>query len=304
MMHRFAQPDSGYVGHDPAGLRALLAYLRKAGVVLESVDAMVQRSLRGGSGALPGAPPAVAFTVDDGYADVASLAQPVFAEFDCPFTVFVVPDVVDGKRHYWWDQLAFMMRHSCTQTWVVPTPAGDITAQWTNAESAFATRKRLEAQLKRLPAAQIDAVLRECARQADVPLFSDCPQEYRTLSWREMAGLERRGVQFGAHGMTHTALSVCADEEAAWEISASLERVRCELRNPSSVFCYPFGMRPDVTERDKRFTSSRGGLGAITSEHGSSVIPTGEEAIGAWRWCIPRMAYDERPGTMLRAFFD
>jgi peptidoglycan/xylan/chitin deacetylase (PgdA/CDA1 family) len=249
-------------------------------------------------------PPAIAFTVDDGYGDVATLAQPVFEEFDCPFTVFVVPEVVDGNRCFWWDQLAFMMGQSRTNRWVIPSATGEFVASWSDEVSAFAARKRMEERIKRFTATEIDAVLRECARQADVPLFSAPPPEYGVLSWSDMRGLEERGVRFGAHSMTHAALSTCADDQAQWEIAGSLERVRQELRHPSSLFCYPYGKRSDFSERDERLAERHGCIGAISSEHGSSISPAKREAHGAWRWRIPRMSYDPRPGTVLRAFFD
>ncbi|WP_396207432.1 polysaccharide deacetylase family protein, partial [Gemmatimonas sp.] len=263
MMHRFADADAPYVGHDPQGLRALLAYLRKSRVTIESVDDMARRVARSDVARTASVPPAIAFTVDDGYGDVATLAQPVFEEFDCPFTVFVVPEVVDGNRCFWWDQLAFMMGQSRTNRWVIPSATGEFVASWSDEVSAFAARKRMEERIKRFTATEIDAVLRECARQADVPLFSAPPPEYGVLSWSDMRGLEERGVRFGAHSMTHAALSTCADDQAQWEIAGSLERVRQELRHPSSLFCYPYGKRSDFSERDERLAERHGCIGAI-----------------------------------------
>lgn len=304
MLHRFADAGAPYDGHDPRGLRALLAYLRKCRVTIESVDDMTRRVVDGDAAGTANAPPSIAFTVDDGYRDVATLAQPVFDEFDCPFTVFVVPEVVDGTRRFWWDQLAFMMRYSRSKRWVIPTATGEFVATWSDEASAFDTRKLVEERIKRFAATDIDAAMQECSRQADVPLFSAPPPEYGVLSWSDMRSLEERGVRFGAHSMTHAALSTCADEQAQWEIAGSLERVREELRRPSSLFCYPYGKRADFSERDERLAERHGCIGAISSEHGSSMSPAKREAPGAWRWQIPRMSYDPRPGTVLRAFFD
>src|SRR5690606_15315070 len=82
MMHRFADAERGIVGHDPAALGKGLASRRSARVPLLSLNELCT--------ALESQEPVegVVFTVDDGYDDFATVAAPVFGEFDCPVTVF------------------------------------------------------------------------------------------------------------------------------------------------------------------------------------------------------------------------
>src|SRR3989442_14807162 len=61
-LHRFADPDLGVVGHDPAALRDHLAYLRRHRYRLLSLTDVIRELEEAGGGA-----PAVAFTVDHGY---------------------------------------------------------------------------------------------------------------------------------------------------------------------------------------------------------------------------------------------
>src|SRR6476469_2713535 len=100
-LHRFADRDRGNTGHDPAGVRADLAYLRRNRYELVSLANLAAR-LRDRDSRLG---KTVAFTVDDGYADFASVGIRIFAEFDCPVTVFVVTGAVDAGGWYWWDRL-------------------------------------------------------------------------------------------------------------------------------------------------------------------------------------------------------
>ena len=101
MLHRFADPEFGGVGHDPKLLRDNLAALRRAGREVISLQEMIRRVQEEDLG---GSSP-IAFTVDDGYADFPAVGAPVFAEFDCPVTVFLVSGALDGPCWFWWDRV-------------------------------------------------------------------------------------------------------------------------------------------------------------------------------------------------------
>src|SRR3977135_1877186 len=77
--HRFANPDVGNAGHDAAQLRANLAFLRRHRFHIVPLASLVA-TLEAGDQPRPGT---VVITVDDGYADFANIAAPIFAEFDC-----------------------------------------------------------------------------------------------------------------------------------------------------------------------------------------------------------------------------
>ena len=103
MAHRFCVPELGISGHDPQNLRRILAQLRKRRYDLISIGEMFRR-LRDGEPVKR----AVAFTIDDGYYDAGQVAAPIFADFDCPATVFAVTDFLDGKMWMWWDKIAYI----------------------------------------------------------------------------------------------------------------------------------------------------------------------------------------------------
>ena len=103
MAHRFAVPELGVEGHDPQALRLVLADLRRRRYNLIPLEELVRR-LRAGERLKR----AVAFTIDDGYFDQGRIAGPIFAEFDCPVTVFAVTDFLDGRTWLWWDKIAYI----------------------------------------------------------------------------------------------------------------------------------------------------------------------------------------------------
>ena len=100
-LHRFRDAEVGNAGHDPNLLRANLAWLRKNKYTPLPVTELIDRLVEGVS-----VQRTVAFTVDDGYADFVRVAAPIFAEFDCPVTVFLTTGFVDRRQWMWWDAVA------------------------------------------------------------------------------------------------------------------------------------------------------------------------------------------------------
>jgi peptidoglycan/xylan/chitin deacetylase (PgdA/CDA1 family) len=78
-------------GLDPAVLEKRLSYLRRHGYELVGLEELFRR-LAG-----EGAPlrRVVAFTIDDGYLEHATIAASLFARYDCPVTTFVATGFVD-----------------------------------------------------------------------------------------------------------------------------------------------------------------------------------------------------------------
>jgi len=102
-LHRFERDETNESMTSVGALRAQLAYLRKQDYALVSLSSLI------GELTAHRAPPrnAIAFTVDDGYADFRDLAAPVFAEFDCPVTVFATTGPIDRAMWFWWDRIEY-----------------------------------------------------------------------------------------------------------------------------------------------------------------------------------------------------
>lgn len=300
MLHRFAGTDGGVPhGHDPETLRKALATLRASGVQLLDLDEAIAEYTRP-EAQHRGRPPAVAWTVDDGYVDFASVGLPVFAEFDCPVTCFVVPEIVDGTRRFWWDRLDWALKQLRGSALTLELAGQPVRILPTDPTDRISWQEPLRERLKLVPPTQREAFLEALAAASGNPFPLVPPAEYATLGWQQLRALERDGVRFGAHTMTHALLNHCEDEEARYEIVTSVQRVRAELRNPSRVFCYPYGRRYEFSPRDGALCGSADVDYAVTAEPGL-VHPGfsgdhGEE----WRWRIPRFPFDGRPGATMR----
>ena len=97
----------------------------------------------------------------------------------------------------------------------------------------------------------------ELSKEADVEIPAAPPRQFAPLSWDEARRLEKQGVTFGPHTVTHPVLSSTSEEDAQSEISTSWKRVCEELAHPVPVFCYPHGRRRVRIPRDDNRSACR-----------------------------------------------
>jgi peptidoglycan/xylan/chitin deacetylase (PgdA/CDA1 family) len=264
MLHRVRQPDLGVEGHDPGDLRRLLAYLRQHRYSLVSLEEIFRRI--GGEG--PGPAGCVAFTLDDGYADQAELAGPVFAEFDCPSTTFVTTGFLDGDLWLWWDQVEHVLRHTARSSLSVDLGEEATRLSWNRAEERDRARDDFIARCKTLSDRAKHAAIERLALAAEVTLPARPPAHYAPMSWDQLRKWERRGMSFGPHTVTHPILSRTDAEQSKREVVESWARLRAEAAQPTPVFCYPNGQWGDFGEREVATLRELGLLGAVVGAPG------------------------------------
>ncbi len=301
MLHRFQSADHSVTGHDPAQLRTLLAGLRRSNIALidvaQAITAMGDATTRA---SLPRR--SVAFTVDDGYADLVEVGEPVFAEFDCPVTGFVVPGVIDGHCWFWWDQIDWIMRQTTASSLSMELQGQPVSLQWSDADSRHVEQNRLIERLKEIDHDALLAFVHELARVAEVPIPLAAPFRYRTLRWDELRAAEARGMRFGPHSMTHPILNRCTAAQSAHEIGESVRRVREELAHPQAIFCYPNGRPGDFGMREMASVRAAGMTSALSTQPRVLCIRDAQTADPDWRFAVPRFPYAEHLGTVARFF--
>lgn len=294
MLHRFRSADHGVFGHDPAGLHKLLATLRRNRIALVDVEQAIA-TMSGAEDTSRGL--SVAFTVDDGYADLVEIGGPVFAEFDCPVTGFVVPGIVEGDCWYWWDQIDWIMRQTARRALALELGEDRIQLCWSDVPSRGRVVDGLVERLKQLDHDVLLRCVAQLADEAEVSVSIPAPSRYRVLSWDELRSAETHGMRFGAHSMTHPVLSRCTHAQSAYEIGESVRRVNVELARPSTVFCYPNGQADDFGEAEISAVRAAGLAAALSS------LPAAPDARHPdWRFAVPRFSYMDHAGTVISHF--
>ncbi|WP_439643900.1 polysaccharide deacetylase family protein [Gemmatimonas sp.] len=301
VMHRFATDHGVHIGHDPVAFRQLLSTLRRHRVSLVDVETAVRQYDENDSSCRADGL-SVAFTVDDGYDDLLDVGEPIFAEFDCPVSVFVVPDVIEGKSWFWWDQVDWILRHTDRRAGTIDLTHRELRFAWSDEVSRLAARADIEQALKQLSHNHMLAALDQLAQRAGVNLPDRAPAEYRVLDWNTLRSAEARGVRFGPHSWSHPILSRCTDEQSRTEIVSSVEAVRSQFQNPVPMFCYPNGCDTDFGAREQASLTSAGLHYALSTKPGV-LQPTMADPYGTdWRMRIPRISYGESAGHIFRSF--
>jgi peptidoglycan/xylan/chitin deacetylase (PgdA/CDA1 family) len=286
MLHRFTDPENGVHGLDPESVRRILAELRKRRYNLISLEELF-RSLKE-------AKPlerAVVFTIDDGYAEQGRVAGPVFAEFDCPVTTFVTSGFLDGTVWFWWDKLEYMTRR--TKRTKLKARVGTIEREYTLGSEEARQRATFEINELCQNAAEADrlACIDELSSEMDVEVPKEPPPGCRPISWDELRNLEKMGMSFGPHTVTHPVLSTTSDEHVEFEMAESWRRLSAEARKPVPIFCYPNGRRRDYGEREMNAVMRLGLWGAVAGHPGAIRPEEYRQPPGICR--VPRFSFTD-----------
>ena len=267
MFHRFRDMDTGNGGHDPEELRSQLAWLRSRKFSMLSVGELLDRLAEGAP-----VKRTIAFTVDDGYADFARIAAPVFAEFDCPVTVFLPTGFLDGQQWLWWDKVSLALTALNRECDVKP----------------------MVETLKLIPEAEKLGRISALVQESGIDLPQVPPPRFAPLAWDEVRRLSRSGVTFGPHTVTHPTMARTPEDQLQFEIAESWRRVRAEAGAAAvPVFCYPNGDSSDFQTREENSVAANGMRAAFSARPGYASHRDFEAGHPSARFELPRFGYTE-----------
>lgn len=178
-----------------------------------------------------GTRPRAAITFDDGYRDNFEHAAPILSARGVPATFFISSRFIGSRRRMWFEVAA--------AAWMRMRAAGnDIPlGNWMN-------------RLKRLPPAERDSAIAECAGEGDWV----SPERDAAMTWDEVADLQSAGHEIGCHSRTHPILPLLTDDELRDEIGGCLEDLRDHGIHAHGI-AYPNG---DFDERVIRSVQEAG----------------------------------------------
>lgn len=294
MLHRVSDPQHRIYGHTREFVRSALQLLAQSGAKFVSVGTLVNLWREGKT---PD-PNSIAFTFDDGFDDQADMIEDVFVPLGCPATLFLITGLVDRNLWPWDDQVSYLFEY--TRVSSAQITVGPETRTWdlSSPSSRNVARAWVQTQLKTVPNENIYDIVKDIASVLEVDLPSAPPDGYRPITWERARALERKGVEFAPHSITHRIFSRVSSDTAHRELSGSWQRLREELARPLPVFAWPTGRYSDFTERDMQIARDAGMLACVATEDDyAHVDPRGD-----WRdlYRIKRFSFPSNEARVLR----
>jgi peptidoglycan/xylan/chitin deacetylase (PgdA/CDA1 family) len=234
----------------------------------------------------------VAITFDDGYAETVSAVQALLDDASLPATFYIPSGAIDRSCEFWWDELEALILLSdqiprqlaidvdghlleWQQTDEDAESYPDVLARsrhwraWEHPDPSprHALYRRLWERCQRLSATARERVLAEvrhwsgrepALRHTHRPLTSD---EVQRL-------VARRGMDIGAHSVTHPALAALSPSEQQAEIEVSKRHLEVLSGMSVETFAYPFGRKVDYTDDTIAILKNTGFQGACCNFSG------------------------------------
>jgi peptidoglycan/xylan/chitin deacetylase (PgdA/CDA1 family) len=268
--HRVMQQADPFRPDDPTidAFEQQIAYLSRHFNILTMDDAIARLKSR----TLPAR--SLVLTFDDGYRDNLTQAAPILAKYKAPATVFVATNGLETGI-LWNDKLTHAIEHSSAAE--ISLPEISVQLSLADQENRQLANSQLINQLKFLPQSERDRWVSEVLEQLAV---EDYPR--LMLNPSELVDLRNHGWQIGAHTHDHSILSCESDEDSAFQIRHSCQRLAEVLDEPVRYFAYPNGLfGRDFGQRECNVVKNLSLEAAFSTNDGGATSRTSS-------WAIPR----------------
>ena len=208
----------------------------------------------------------VALTFDDGYRGLYTEALPILTKYKIPATVYLTAGAIESGEPAWYDKIFLTLL-------VYPRESLEIQLD-TPSRFSLSTRQlrivaavEIVSRLRRVPDAERRARCVELEKQVALPPDG---LANRMLNWDQVREMQRCGIEFGAHTMSHPAMSRLELPEAERELRQSKQLIEERLQTPVSDFAYPFGQPWDCSADLERLIARCGFRSAVTTSWGTN----------------------------------
>jgi peptidoglycan/xylan/chitin deacetylase (PgdA/CDA1 family) len=233
----------------------------------------------------------VAFTFDDGYADIFHYAYPLLKKYNIPFAVYIPTSFPDGKAIPWWYLIEEVILVHDQLTFETADKVFHLKCQ------SIVEKRRALNQLEDIfiDNRATDHLLGQFLNQNKDAFYKTLGK--LLLTWEQIKYLSRdRNITIASHASSHRALNKLSTAEVRAEILESRGILETQIGREVTHFAYPFGGRDTAARREfdiikelnfKTATTTR--CGHIFYEHGKHME------------CLPRVMAIEGRNMFFRA---
>jgi peptidoglycan/xylan/chitin deacetylase (PgdA/CDA1 family) len=215
----------------------------------------------------------VLITFDDGYRDNYEIAFPLLRSHGLSATFFLASGFIDDPHAAWWDEIAWMVRHSSVPPGSWPqSPIGDGGGERTLPSDQPELIAELIAEYKRLPDSETGALLERIAQASGAGRCPPSASSTLWMTWAMAREMLTAGMSIGGHTVTHPLLARLTRDRQREEIRSCAERLAQELDIAMRWFAYPVGS-PDTFTAETEELLREAGVELAFSFYGGLARP-------------------------------
>jgi len=207
----------------------------------------------------------VAITFDDGYRDNFVHAFPILRKMAIPATIFLTTGYIESGQLPWYDQVRLAFKLTLRRRISLQAIGGPVAALEGEDQRLDALAHTL-AWLRMIDDSDRLRRLPELFRELQVPRQLNLPATM--LAWSEIRQMNKEGISFGAHTVTHPVLGSLPVPRLQEEILGSKRLVENRLQVSVRHFAYPFGKQADFGCHAKGEVRAAGFQTAVTTISG------------------------------------
>ena len=207
----------------------------------------------------------VAITFDDGYRDNFLHAFPVLKDLGMSATFFLATGYIETGEMPWYDQVCWAFKLT-TQPQFSLCPIGCPAAYLGGRSERLQAMGKTLAWLRGAQDAERTRMIPRLLEALGVPEPLSLPN--LMLSWTQVQQMSKEKFTFGAHTVSHPALSRISGERLEAEILKSKDKIEDKLQLPVRHFAYPFGQPFDINAESKQAVQRAGFSTAVTTAWG------------------------------------
>lgn len=193
--------------------------------------------------------PTLAVTFDDGYRDLYTYAFPVLQQYGIPATIYLIGQCMETGEVPWYDKIFVMLSVASEGSLELEIGSArrfELSSAAKRAQSAW----EIVSYLRALPDHKRREWCSNFERQFRLPTKE---LQGRMLDWGQVRTMQRAGIQFGAHTMTHPSVSRLEPAAFPNELGLTKQRLESKLGVPVDHFAYPFGKSADCSLAAEEF---------------------------------------------------
>lgn len=222
------------------------------------------------------------FTFDDGYIDNYTVAYPILRKHNISASFYVATDFVGSKLIPWWDEIAFILRHSQGSTYQLPNSSTKYLLIENDLEAVIS---RIIYDAKRLETVTVLDVLDDIRQK-----FPDASKELSIkdyqlfINWKQLREMNLAGMDIGSHTLSHQMLSQLPLNLQERELRYSKEIIENSLDSTISSVVYPIGRKHCYTAETCNLAAALGYTFGFNNEPGRILENANSHDLN--RYCI------------------